>query len=197
MSQLLTRSSIEILLFTLLVAIALMLIVARFTVFTATKGKSTWGSYLYDPIVAINLLASAQCFFAGSYSQYPTKIAALILYIFAVTLFLWSIRTTSTLRFAMSESPAELITHGAFQFSRHPFYSSYILTWAASSILYESIILWSTSIYLFAFYFYSATQEEKAMENGPHAAAYQVYQQEVGMFLPRITSWLRSLSTHS
>ena len=182
---LLEKPPIEIALALSLFILACLLVWARLTVFTTSNRPSSFGSFLYDPVVALNLGISFYCFFASSYHNFIPKFVPLILYLCAGSLFIWAIRTTTSLRFALSEAPEELVTQGAFRFTRHPFYTSYILTWIASSILYSSLILSTTLIYLVAFYFYSAYREEQRMLEGKNGALYRLYQQRVGMFLPR------------
>mgnify|MGYP000050070411 CR=1 FL=1 len=195
MTAFLQRPVIEAVLFLELLFITSLLLWARVRVFKTTNRRSVTGSYFYDPAVGLHLLVSAWSFFASDYSKIPTKIVALLLYSCSASLFIWAIRTTQDLKFALSETPGNLITSGAFSLSRHPFYTSYILTWLASSLLYSSPILWLTLTYLVAFYIYSARNEESALLAGENGSEYQVYKQQVGMFLPRISPWLKSLST--
>ena len=188
------RPEAELTLVTLLAVITLLLIWARFRVFQTKNPASIKASLIYDPVVAIHLLMAFYCFYASDYSKVFPILVPLILYLCAISLFIWSIKTTTRLKFALSTTPEKIITHGAFRFTRHPFYTSYILTWTASCLAYSSTILWTTLIYLIGFYVYSAKQEEGAILKGPEKQSYKLYQQQVGMFLPRISSWLKSHS---
>lgn len=188
------RTESEIALAALLGVMTILLIWARFRVFRTKNKASFKASLLYDPVVAVHLLTSFYCFFASDYSKFLPIAVPLILYLCAISLFIWSIKTTRQLEFALSATPEKIITHGAFRFTRHPFYTSYILTWTGSCLAYSSTILWTTLIYLIGFYVYSAKQEEGAILKGPEKEPYTSYQQQVGMFLPRISSWLKSHS---
>ncbi len=187
MNDFISRPVVENLLFAVFVLIVCALVVARFTVFKTTNKQSLVGSFLYDPIVALHIGFTTYSYFASSYSDFMPPIFPLILYLCGGSLFFWALRTTRELNFALSNSPEKLVSRGAFLIVRHPYYTSYILTWTASCLAYSSSVLWATLIYLTAFYVYSAREEEKKLLQGKHAAEYQIYQQTVGMFLPRIT----------
>ncbi|MEX1198099.1 MAG: isoprenylcysteine carboxylmethyltransferase family protein [Pseudohongiellaceae bacterium] len=120
--------------------------------------------------------------------------AGALAYALALFLFWWSIRTARSLDFAFSSKVGAIVTTGPFGWVRHPFYTSYILVWLTSSLLFRSPILWITLIYLVTFYFLSARREERIILESDQGKSYRLYQNKVGMFLPRIKSWKRSHS---
>lgn len=121
-------------------------------------------------------------------------IAGAVAYGSALSLFWWSIRTARRLDFAFSSKVGAIVTTGPFGLVRHPFYTSYILVWLTSSLLFRSPILWITLIYLITFYYLSARREERIILESDQGQNYRLYQNKVGMFLPRIKSWKRSHS---
>ncbi|MFT7470578.1 MAG: protein-S-isoprenylcysteine O-methyltransferase Ste14 [Kiritimatiellia bacterium] len=113
-------------------------------------------------------------------------LAALLL---SISLFWWAISTARKLDFAFSKNVGDLLTSGPYAVVRHPFYASYILLWASTTILFNSVFLWFTLLYLVTFYFMSARDEEKVIMSSEHSKEYFEYRQRVGMFLPRIRKW--------
>lgn len=190
MNDFIARPIVENLLFALFVLIVFSLVLARFTVFKTTNRRSLVGSFFYDPIVATHIGFTAYSYFTSSYNDSIPLIMPFIFYLGGGSLFFWAIKTTRELSFALSDIPEKLVSRGAFLVVRHPYYTSYILTWTASCLAYSSSVIWATQIYLTAFYVYSAREEEKKLLQGKYAADYQIYQHTVGMFLPRMTLWL-------
>jgi len=112
-----------------------------------------------------------------------------LIYITGLLVFWWGIYTAKELNFAFGSFSGKIITSGPFQFVRHPFYSSYILIWGASTFLFNSVSLWITLIYLVIFYFRSATSEEKSILESNKASEYISYSKDTNMFIPRIKLW--------
>lgn len=154
------------------------LILARFTLFKTTDKRSLVGSFYYDPVVALTIAVTTYSYIASNYNSYTPRIIPLALYLCASSLFFWALKTTRELIFALSRSQEKLVTTGAFLFVRHPYYTSYILTWTASPLVYSSPLLWATLFYLTGFYLYSARQEETSFLQGKHSNDYPL------MFVP-------------
>lgn len=182
-------TSVQLVLLTIFTTIIVSLVWARFKFFKVTTDGARSGARFYDPAVAIQILAT---YYYMSYGYQGTTVHIAVgigLYLTALTLFWWAIKTAKSLDFAFSSNVGEIITTGPFSIVRHPFYVSYILTWGTSTLMFNSIPLWITLFYLMAFYFLSAQREEKVIEKSAHAEAYAKYKNSVGMFLPRVTQW--------
>lgn len=165
------------------------LIWARLRFFNTQATEITIWVRLYDPIVGIQILTALYNFY---YAPDITTLASsiwLAALLFSASLFWWAILTARKLDFAFSKSVGDLLTTGPFGVVRHPFYTSYILVWASTTILFNSVFLWFTLLYLVTFYFMSARDEEKVILSSEHSKEYFEYRQLVGMFLPRITKW--------
>jgi protein-S-isoprenylcysteine O-methyltransferase Ste14 len=144
---------------------------------------------LYDPIVAIQVLSSVYAFASLRPTEFIPPFICAILLMLSLLLFWWSIFTAKSLDFAFSSNVGKLILAGPYSIIRHPFYASYILTWLSTTLLFNSIFLWFTLVYLVTFYLSSARSEEKVILKTERSSEYLNYIQNVGMFLPRIWKW--------
>jgi len=183
-----STNTVLIILFT---AIVFNLIWARFRVFTVSSKKSRLGALIYDPIVAIQIGAPYWYWLFPSfdYQGYIDSYIAVLVLLFSLLLFIWSLKTAKNMNFALGEPKLGIITSGPFAIVRHPFYLSYILIWLCNTLLFNSLILWITLTYLIAFYIFSARSEEKAILKTEYSREYREYRNKVGMFLPRIAIW--------
>lgn len=183
-----------IILFILYTLIVLSLLWGRLRFFTVDAGTPGIAAIAYDLAVAVQIVTTF--YYMITVTEF-TKIIltfAAMVYASALFFFWWSIRTARALDFAFSEKVGAIVTKGPFSLVRHPFYTSYILVWACSSVIFNSPVLWTTLFYLVAFYFLSARKEEKIILESHHSEQYKNYQKQVGMFLPRILKWKRSHS---
>lgn len=182
-------NAISVLLVIVYITIIVSFIWARFRYFKIQSFRSRISSWLYDPVIGIHV-ATTLYFLLAKPSTYSTINAiSLALYTLCLALFWWSVVTTEHLEFAFSDHVGKVVTTGPFAYVRHPFYLSYILVWFGSSILFNSIFLWITLIYLTTFYLTSAKTEEEAYLKSEYSREYRDYSENVGMFLPRIAPW--------
>ena len=170
-------------------ALILSLIWARTRFFVVNSSELTPWVRLYDPVVGIQITVSLYNFSLNTGHPPTSLFVCLTMLALALSLFWWSIFTAKKLDFAFSKNVGELITTGPYAIVRHPFYVSYILIWTSTSILFNSVFLWITLLYLVTFYFLSARDEEKVILSSEHSKKYFEYRQRVGMFIPRITKW--------
>lgn len=162
---------------------------ARIRYFRIKSRSSRVGTYMFDPAVAIQIIASYYSLLSNSREALIPDVAGLLLYTTGFGLFWWSIVTAKQLDFAFSDNVGKIITTGPFAIVRHPLYLSYTLVWLTSTLLFNSFYLWITLTYLVSFYFISAKREEKVILKSDYSREYRNYSQKVGMFLPRISSW--------
>lgn len=176
--------------------IAASLIWGRLRFFKVDSGTTTLTAVVYDLAVGGQLITTVYYMLnVIQFTQWVAVIAA-VMYLLSLGLFWWSVVTARSLDFAFSGRAGSIVTTGPFRIVRHPFYTSYSLVWIASTVLFDSPVLWITLLYLMAFYYLSARKEEKVILESGNAKAYEAYQQDVGMFLPRIKRWKRSHSRH-
>ncbi|MBL4820771.1 MAG: isoprenylcysteine carboxylmethyltransferase family protein [Gammaproteobacteria bacterium] len=169
--------------------IILSLIWARFRFFKINSDASRISSLLYDPAVVLQMAYTYYSMFSAPKDFVYLVVLATILYFLSLVLFWWGITSAKQLDFAFSNNVSNIITSGPYSIVRHPFYVSYTICWLTSTLLFNSLLLWITLIYLISFYFMSARREEKVIMKSTHSAEYATYNKEVGMFLPRVTQW--------
>jgi protein-S-isoprenylcysteine O-methyltransferase Ste14 len=112
---------------------------------------------------------------------------AISLYLLALGLFWWAIRTNSPcpLSAAFSpDAPQHLVDQGPYRFIRHPFYCSYLLTWTAGVVATRSLWLLPTLVVMLVIYIRAAQIEEDKFMRSPLAALYRGYRSRTGLFLP-------------
>ena len=171
------------------IAIVLSLIWARLRFFSSQSAHVTVWVRFYDPVVGVQILTTLFKFYSAPESTTAAYAAWLITLLISLSLFWWTIITARKLDFAFSKSVGKLITTGPYAVIRHPFYTSYILVWSSTTILFNSVFLWITLFYLVTFYLMSARDEERVILSSEHSEQYAEYRKRVGMFLPRITKW--------
>ena len=162
---------------------------ARLKFFKFDSNTSKSASVLYDPIVAIQIVATYYGFSVDENNRPILSAICISLFILGIGIFWWAIRTAKSLNFAFSNDFEKLITTGPYAWIRHPLYFSYLVVWASATVLFQYSILWITLSYLLAFYIFSAKREEEVILRSEYSREYQEYSQNVGMFLPRITQW--------
>lgn len=171
------------------IAIILSLIWARLQFFNTQATQITFWVRLYDPMVGIQIFASLYVFYGSPEVSTLASSVWLATLCVSLALFWWAILTARGLDFAFSKNVGNLLTSGPYAIVRHPFYVSYILVWASTTILFNSVFLWITLFYLIAFYITSAKDEEKVILSSEHSKEYFEYRHKVGMLIPRIIKW--------
>ncbi len=122
----------------------------------------------------------------------PTARQALIaacIYLSALGLFWWAIRTSARRTFSSAFSadlPVHLVERGPYRFIRHPLYSSYLLTWTAGVVASGRLWLLPSVAVMLAVYLQAAKMEEDKFSRSPLASAYQRYRSRTGMFFPNL-----------
>ena len=164
---------------------------ARLFFFQIDSTKSRRSSYLYDPVVAIQILTTYYFFISTTLAPHinANLIISSLAYSTSLFLFWWAVLTCKTMSFAMGGNVRKIITHGPFGFCRHPFYTSYTLTWIANTFLFPSYSLSITLAILAGFYWYSARTEENLILKSKQGHVYKTYKSNVGMFIPKATQW--------
>jgi protein-S-isoprenylcysteine O-methyltransferase Ste14 len=115
--------------------------------------------------------------------------AAVLLYAGSLMLFWWAFQTNrrTPLSAAFSpDVPMQLVQNGPYQFIRHPFYASYLMTWLAGPIASGRPSLLATTILMGSIYYVAARSEEKKFENSPLAQEYRRYKLRTGLFAPNV-----------
>ena len=120
-------------------------------------------------------------------SSLPAIAVAVVLYLFALSLFWWSIATIRARPFSIAfspDSPQHLVTSGPYRWIRHPLYASYLIAWFAGCVATTFIGLAVTPLVMAVLYWYAARQEEQKFVGSSFAGEYQAYRARTGLFWP-------------
>jgi protein-S-isoprenylcysteine O-methyltransferase Ste14 len=115
-------------------------------------------------------------------------IAALMVYVAALAVFLAAKRALRDYRLSLAfspDAPARIVESGVYGYVRHPFYLAYMMTWAAGALAAPQLMTYAACLLMGTLYFSAARFEERKFAQSALAAEYQRYRQRVGMCLPR------------
>lgn len=171
--------------------IVISLVWGRFFFFSLAGGTPKFLAYSYDLAVAVQMIFTIYGFIYVMDVTKPFSYVVAILYMISLVIFWSAIVTAKSLDFAFSKKVGDIVTTGPFGLFRHPFYVSYLIAWWASTVLFNSLVMWISVLYLTVFYVVSARKEERIILGSSQSEKYQLYQKNVGMFLPRIIKWKR------
>lgn len=80
----------------------------------------------------------------------------------------------------------KVLRHGPYNYVRHPFYTSYLLTWGAAYLLTLGSLSLVSFVVMAGFFIYASQKEEEALLAGPTASEYRAYRARTGRFFPKI-----------
>jgi len=119
---------------------------------------------------------------------YPAlQIVATVLCAGAIALFAYTVgthRVPPPMWHQSDDLPTEVVTWGAYQYVRHPFYSSYFLYYTGLALLAPAWPTFALVLYAYAMLYYTAVKEERQLAESRHANAYARYMQRTGRFFP-------------
>jgi protein-S-isoprenylcysteine O-methyltransferase Ste14 len=114
-------------------------------------------------------------------------LAALALYGASLLGFWWSVGaySKSPPSHAFSaDRPVALVQSGPYRLIRHPFYTSYLLTWCAGLVATHEVTLLIPLGLMIGIYAYAARLEEQKFASSALSNQYAAYRARTGMFLP-------------
>ena len=123
----------------------------------------------------------------------PETLAAAGLYLCALGLFWWAIRTSAQHHLSAAFSrdlPVHMVERGPYRFIRHPLYCSYLLTWMAGAVATGRVWLLPSIAVMLIVYVRAARMEEDKFSRSPLASAYWQYRLRTGMFFPNPVKWI-------
>ena len=83
------------------------------------------------------------------------------------------------------DNPQFILRSGPYRFIRHPFYASYVVYWLGCAVATLHPINIGYVLLVVPLLVMSAREEEKGFERSPHAADYQAYRRQAGLFWPK------------
>jgi protein-S-isoprenylcysteine O-methyltransferase Ste14 len=118
----------------------------------------------------------------------PAMLGGLAVELASICLFWLTIAASRAagLRLAFDPSlPRSVLRQGPYRVVRHPFYTSYILFWIGWTIATWSVWSLPPLVAMLVIYVLAAQGEEGNFARSPHAAEYDAYRRQAGMFWPR------------
>ena len=85
-----------------------------------------------------------------------------------------------------SDPPEHLTAHGPYRFIRHPFYSSYLVSWVAGVVATRQLWLLVSVAVMTTIYVFAARVEERKFLSSSLEEEYANYRSRTGMFWPRL-----------
>jgi len=121
-------------------------------------------------------------------------VVACVALAFALLLFEWARRTVRGQYFSWvfsGDTPTFLCTSGPFAYVRNPFYTSYLLTMAATVIVQPSVFRAAVFLAMVVYFTAAALHEERKFARSEVAAEYARYKDRTGRFLPSLSAMMR------
>jgi len=85
-----------------------------------------------------------------------------------------------------NDAPIGLVTSGAYRYVRHPFYTSFLLAFAAADLFFPHPAVLILSLYVFAALSSTAVGEERKLRASVFGEDYAKYMERSGRFLPAL-----------
>jgi protein-S-isoprenylcysteine O-methyltransferase Ste14 len=86
--------------------------------------------------------------------------------------------------------PEHVVSNGAFGYVRHPLYLAAILSYLGLSLSTGSLFSMALLVFIFIFYNFIASYEEKLLEE-KYGAEYRLYKNRTGKWIPKIRTRFR------
>jgi protein-S-isoprenylcysteine O-methyltransferase Ste14 len=115
-------------------------------------------------------------------------IPGLTFFVSSLALYEWARRSIAGKFFSYAysdDTPDFLWTKGPFAYIRNPFYTSYLLTFAGTAILFPGILTGVLFVVMIAFFFRLVQHEERKFRRSAMASEYEDYMRRTGRFMPR------------
>jgi protein-S-isoprenylcysteine O-methyltransferase Ste14 len=119
--------------------------------------------------------------------------AATVTLLCSLALYEWARRTVRGRRFRVAfngEVPDSVCENGPYRYIRHPFYLSYMLTFAAAAIALPTIPTSALLVANVAVFVCAAVSDERAIAHSKIGSDYAAYRARVGRFVPHL--WPRN-----
>ena len=168
----------------------------------AAYGSGVWGIYAHfvtdgkvDPWMNITSLCSLVGLLwflaerihhhaSGQSLFWRSDLLSLSLLAIFTSLFWWTIATTRRRRLTLAfskDQPCFIHTAGPYAWSRHPFYTSYIVFWVAVAVAAADAFFWLMPLIMAFIYLRAARMEEVKFATSPLSAQYDSYRVKTGM----------------
>jgi len=154
------------------------------------QGPSTVWQRVMKGAVLGSSVALYVAIWSSRSEQSGTRWLAILLLALAQILFWWSIVAHGHMRpaIAFSDEPApRVVSWGPYRWIRHPFYTAYLLAWAAAALIALQPGLLVVTGVMGLIYAIAAHSEERAILESPLASEYSRLRETTGAFWPRLS----------
>ncbi len=117
-------------------------------------------------------------------------VLGLLVLLGSLLLFVLSVRVNRARPLSLAfcrDEPVHVQRSGPYRLVRHPFYLSYLLTYAGALLASLNPILLGVVLAMTAIYAHAARIEERKFLASPLGGDYALYRRQTGMFIPRLT----------
>lgn len=119
----------------------------------------------------------------------PLATTGLLLLVVSQLVFRAAVKATVQHKLSLAfsgDTPTQLNQTGIYRQVRHPFYLAYTLTWLGVAIATRQTGAFVVLAVMLAFYITAARREENKFLGSPLVADYRAYQNQAGMFFPKL-----------
>ena len=137
---------------------------------------------------------------AGTAIDLTSLMPGIILHGGAAWLFFLAVRANRARRLSVAfttDVPEHLVSSGPYRYIRHPFYTSYCLTWLASAVVAHSVLLLASFVCMTRLSRWAARFEERKFSESGLASVYRRYRANTGMFIPSFRTMWRDIQASS
>ena len=153
-------------------------------------GRPTRGLTVLKAGAAVSAVAVVWALVASPRVQGWNALAGLAMLLGALLLFALSVRVNRARPLSLAycqDRPLHVQDAGPYRWVRHPFYVSYLLTYAGALLASGNPLLLGVVLGMAAVYVHAARAEERKFLVSPLHAEYAAYQRRTGMFIPRLS----------
>ena len=86
------------------------------------------------------------------------------------------------------DDPEQLVTYGAYERIRHPFYTAFLLAFAGAVLAFPHVVTIALASYMTCMLTVLAIREERKLKQSAFSADYADYLDRAGRFLPKVST---------
>lgn len=177
-------------------AVNLILIGALPQIFFKRGGRLNlmwWATALPFGVAGLMLMAGLTGIFtsgipADSFYASVMSLAGLVLSIGSIALIFFTLGTHEkriSLWHQTNDAPEHIVTHGAYKYVRHPFYSAFLLGLLGIAMHVPHIVSLMVFVYAALILTYTAKREEHRLSSSVFGEEYDAYKKVTGRFVPK------------
>ena len=159
-----------------------------FLVFVRRGRASAW-LFVLVPSALVSIAVDLAAMVAAKRVPTGCVVVAIILYVAALGIFVGAALASRAHRLSFSfspDAPERLIQSGPYRFIRHPFYTSYVLSYTAAVLASANPWTFVPLVWMGILYARAGYEEEVKFARSSFAREYLLYRARTGMFFPRV-----------